>query len=101
MTRLHETPAFRLIVVTTLAFALTLALVAITTRPAHGDMEPPQPFHLAELYKLMAGYNGNTNIQAVEIKMNASGQNLVNGASIVTYDPDGVAVATLGTFTAD
>jgi len=101
MTRLRVTPAFKLIVFSTLALALTLALVALTSRPAHGDTEAPQTFHLAEIYKIMAGYNGNTTIQAVEVRMNATGQNLVNGASIVTYDPDGAAVATLGTFTAD
>jgi len=101
VTRLHETPAFRLIVVSTLALTLTIALVAITSRPAHGDPQAPQTFHLAEIYKIMAGYNGNTAIQAVEIRMNATGENLVNGASIVVYNADGTTSTNLGTFAAD
>jgi hypothetical protein len=101
VTRLRETPAFRLLVVSTLALTLTLALVAITSRPAHGDPQAPQTFHLAEIYKIMAGYNGNTNIQAVEIRMNANGENLVNGASIATFNADASATANLGTFAAD
>ena len=101
MTRLHETPGFRLIIVSTLALTLTVALVAITSRPAHGDTQAPQTFHLAEIYKIMAGYNGNTAIQAVEIRMLSAGENLVNGASIVVYNADATTAVNLGTFAAD
>ena len=101
MNRLRVTPAFRLIVLSTLALALTLALVALTSRPAHGDTEAPQTFHIAEIFKIMAGYNGDATIQAVEIKTLGAGENLVNGASIVVFNPDGSLSANLGTFPAD
>ncbi len=100
MTRLHVTPAFKLIVLSTLALALTLAFVALTSRPAHGDTEALQTFHIAEIYKIMAGYNGNTNIQAVEIKMLGAGENLVSGVSLVAVDADSTVSTTLGTFAA-
>ena len=37
MNRLQVTPAFRLIVLLTLALTLIVALVALTSRAAHGD----------------------------------------------------------------
>jgi len=101
MARLHVTPAFKLIVLMTLALTLTLALVAITSRPAHGDTEAPQTFHIAEITKIMAGYNGDATIQAVEIKMLGVGENLVNTASIVAVNADSTVSTTLGTFAAD
>ena len=100
MTRLRVTPAFKLIVLSTLALALTLAFVALSSRPAHGDTEALQTFHIAEIYKIMAGYNGNTNIQAVEIKMLGAGENLVSGVSLVAVDADSTVSTTLGTFAA-
>jgi hypothetical protein len=100
MTRLHITPAFKLLIVATLALTLTLALVALTSRPAHGDTQAPETFHIAEITKIMAGYNGDVTIQAVEIKMLGAGENLVTGVKIKVYDANGVAFDTLGTFAA-
>jgi len=101
MNRLQVTPAFRLIVLSTLALTLIIALVAVTSRAAHGDTEAPQTFHIAEITKIMAGYNGDATIQAVEIKTLGTGENLVNGASIVVVNADSTATANLGTFAAD
>ncbi|MBI4364829.1 MAG: hypothetical protein HY568_05305 [Candidatus Latescibacteria bacterium] len=58
-------------------------------------------YHLNEITKIMAGYNGDVTIQAVEIKMIANFENVVNGARIRIYDASGALVSTLGTFTAN
>ncbi|HKQ19720.1 MAG TPA: hypothetical protein VJW75_08240, partial [Candidatus Eisenbacteria bacterium] len=55
-------------------------------------------FHLNEINKIMAGFNGNTNIQAVEIRMITAGENVVGGGVIRTYNAAGGLVGTLGTF---
>lgn len=83
-----------------LALTLAVALVALLARPAHGDTQSPAAFHIVEISKLMVGYNGDTNVQAVELKMTAGGQNQVAGLSIATYNGSGALLATLGTFTA-
>jgi hypothetical protein len=51
-----------------------------------------------EINKLMVGYNGNMNIQAVELKMISAGQNLVAGTSMAAYDSTGALKSTLGSF---
>ena len=83
------------ITVSTLVLALALALVAFPSRPAYGE---PESFHIANISKIMVGFNGNTNIQAVEIKMIGAGENLVTSMEIATYDRDNNKLATLGTF---
>src|SRR5262249_10185710 len=55
-------------------------------------------FHLNEITKVMVGFNGNSQIQAVELKAVISGQNLVNGCVVRVYDASGTLIATLGTF---
>ena len=57
-------------------------------------------FHLNEITKVMVGLNGNNTVQAVELKMLASGENLVSGISIRTYDAAGALTDSLGTFSA-
>ena len=54
-------------------------------------------FHLIEISKVMVGLNGNSTIQAVELKMLAGGQTAVTGGSIKVYEAAGTFVATLGT----
>jgi hypothetical protein len=56
-------------------------------------------FHLNEITKVMVGLNGNTTIQAVELKMLAINENLVGGMQIRVYDAAGTFVDSLGTFT--
>ena len=58
-------------------------------------------FHLIEVNKILPSYNGNTNIQALELRMITSGENLVTGISIRTYNGAGALAGTLGTFGAD
>ncbi len=57
-------------------------------------------FHLNEITKVMVGLNGNTTIQAVELKMLAGGENLVTGVSVKVYDAAGAQVDSLGSFSA-
>ena len=55
-------------------------------------------FHLNEITKVMVGLNGNNTVQAVELKMLASGENLVTGMSIKVYDGAAVQRDSLGSF---
>ena len=57
-------------------------------------------FHLNEITKVMVGLNGNNTVQAVELKMLASGENLVTGMSIKVYDGAAVQRDSLGSFAA-
>jgi len=80
------------------AVALSLlALVPLLLLPA-----PPASaaFHLNEITKVMVGLNGNPTVQAVELKMLASGENLVTGVSVKVYDAAGTQVDSLGSFSA-
>jgi hypothetical protein len=58
-------------------------------------------FHVNEVSKILAGYNGDASIQAVELKMLANGENLVAGISVRAYDGAGNLLVTLGTFSAN
>ena len=55
-------------------------------------------FHLNEIEQVMVGLNGNTTIQAVQLKMLATGENLVSGMSIKVYNANGVQTDSLGSF---
>jgi len=79
---------------TLLASAVFLTFVAITTWPGMAAAS----FHLNEVNKIMAGFNGNTNIQAVELRMITSGEHVIGGGVIRTYNAAGGLVGTLGTF---
>src|SRR5262245_36017280 len=72
-----------------------LALSLVFASPAHAA------FHLNEITKVMAGFEGDATVQAVELKMLASGENLVSGRAYRTYNGAGVLQATLGTFAAN
>ncbi len=73
-------------------FALLLVLLPLHAIPAGAA------FHLNEINKVMVGLNGNTTIQAVELKMLAGGENLVGSVSIKVYDAAGTQVDSLGSF---
>lgn len=68
---------------------------------ALADSEKAETFHVMEIVQVMAGYNGNTAVQAVDIKELAAGQDLVATGTINIYDKDGILATTLGTFAAD
>jgi len=75
-------------------FAPLVLLTLIHPTPANAA------FHLNEITKVMVGLNGNNTIQAVELKMLASGENLVTGVSVKVYDAAGTQVDSLGSFSA-
>jgi hypothetical protein len=86
------------------SIALALALLAaflLGASAALADSEKTETFHIMEITQVMAAYNGDATIQAVEMKMLAGGQNLVATGQITVYDKDGVLAATLGTFPAN
>ena len=58
-------------------------------------------FHFMEITKIMAGFEGDEAIEAVEMTMLANGQNFVNGTSLKVYSANGTLLGTLGTFSAD
>ena len=95
MHRAHATHTPRSLAISTLTLAIAFALVAIASRPAYAT------FHLVNITKVMVGFNGNTNIQALELKMVSGGQNLVAGMEIGYYDGSGNKLGTLGTFGAN
>lgn len=61
--------------------ALTLA--ALAARPAAAS------FHLMQIEQVIGGVNGHTDIQAVQLRMRALGQNLVSGARLLVRDATG------------
>lgn len=72
---------------------LGAAALALSAPPARAT------FHLNEITKVMASYNGDLTIQAVEMRSLALGENMVAGDSINVYDATGAFVASLGRFT--
>ncbi len=78
-----------------LALLLAAASLSFLPRPAGAT------FHLNEITRVMAAFNGDSTIQAVEMKSLSAGQNLVVNDSINVYDANGAFVASLGKFAAD
>jgi hypothetical protein len=83
-----------------LAALLPTALL-LGASTALADSEKAETFHIMEIVQVLAGYNGNTAIQAVEMKELAAGQDLVATGAMNVYDKDGVLATTLGTFAAN
>ena len=84
------------------AFALALLAAFLLGAPAAlADSEKTEAFHLNEIIQVMAAYNGNATIQAIEMKSLAAGENLVATIQINVYDKSGHLAATLGTFPAN
>ncbi len=80
--------------------AVVLSLLSTVALLMLGALPAGAAFHLNEITKVMVGLNGNTTIQAVELKMLASGENLVTGVSIKVYDAAGAQMDSLGSFAA-
>jgi hypothetical protein len=84
-----------------LSAVLALALLLLGAPAALADSEKTETFHINEFVQVMAAYNGDATIQAVEIKSLAAGENLVSTGKINVYDKSGHLAATLGTFPAN
>lgn len=46
-------------------------------------------FHLAHIERVLTGVGGSTDVQFVEIRMDANGQNLVSGSKLIAFKADG------------
>ena len=91
-------PRAAAVTVFALAAGSLLLLASVVPPVAHGAPAAPQTFHLSQISKLLVGYNGDTDIQAMEIDFLNGGQNLFAGVSVAVYDSVGNPIATLGSF---
>jgi len=58
-------------------------------------------FHLMQIEQVIGGVNGDTTAQAIQLRMRATGENFVSGATLIAYDASGNNPITVGTFTAN
>jgi cysteine-rich repeat protein len=61
----------------------SLAAVLLAAGPADAT------FHIAHIHRLMTGLNGTTDVQYVEIEMDALGQTQINGSKLIAFKADG------------
>jgi hypothetical protein len=78
-----------------LAASLASILLALAPGAAHAV------FHLMQIEQVIAGVCGDTEVQAVQLRMRAAGQNLVTGTRLVAYDASGANPVVLLTFPSD
>ena len=72
---------------------LTLAVfvigLAVTLRPA----EPASAIvHLAEIHEVMAGFDGDADVQYVEVNMRLGGQNITINSTLAVFDASGTFI---------
>ncbi len=91
----HAPAPRRYLVLASLLFGASVLVASLAPPPAHAT------FHLMQITRIMAGFEGDEAIEAVEMEMLADGQNLVDGTSLKVYNAAGTLVATLGTFNAN
>ena len=70
------------------AIVLSLSLVFVQGRSAHAA------FHCIRIHAVMAGYNGDSSIQYVELRMSAPAQSFIIGVPVRFYDAGGTLKAT-------
>jgi len=92
---LAHPPAARRCLALASLFIATYAATLLAPSPARAT------FHVMEITKIMAGYEGDDAIEAVEMTMLADGQNHVAGTFLRVYSANGTLLGTLGTFGAD
>ena len=66
--------------------------LGVSSSPAHAS------FHLMEIEQVIGGVNGDTNAQAIQLRMRSGGQGFITGLSLVAYDASGSNPVTLITF---
>ena len=88
----HPPAARRCFVLVSFFLVTCAASLSLAPPPAEAT------FHLNQITKIMAGYEGDEAIEAVEMEMMLDGENLVSGGSLKVYNANGVLVSTLGTF---
>lgn len=55
-------------------------------------------FHLMQIEQVIAGVEGDTTAQAIQLRMRLFGQNFINGTHLIAYDADGSNPVVLITF---
>jgi hypothetical protein len=73
----------RLSVLTVTVLILGAALVGLTSGTAHAT------FHLMQIEQVVAGVDGDNSIQAIQLRMRGSFQNLVQNSQLVVRDASG------------
>jgi hypothetical protein len=77
------------------AAALRIVLVTLTVVLAT-SLRPSQPalavVHLAEIHELMVGFDGDPDVQFVEINMRLTGQNITVNTKLATFDASGTFI---------
>jgi hypothetical protein len=61
-----------------------VALASLIATPARAT------FHIMQIEQVIAGVDGNTNAQAIQLRMRAVGQNLVNNSRLIVRDAAGL-----------
>lgn len=73
----------RLSTFTVIVLVLAAALVGLTSGTAHAT------FHLMQIEQVIAGVDGDVSIQAIQLRMRGSFQNLVQSSRLVVHDASG------------
>ena len=75
-----------------LVLALSVLGVTLPSTPVQAS------FHIMEIEQVIGGVNGDTSMQAIQLRMRSLGQNLVSGTRLVARDANGANPITLITF---
>lgn len=67
-----------------IARGLLAALAVVLTATPAGAV-----FHIAHIHRILTGLDGTTDVQFVEIEMDALGQGVVDGSRLIAFDADG------------
>lgn len=62
------------------SLAVTLGLLAATSQAA---------FHVMQIEQVLGSVNGNTNVQAIQLRMRSAGQGVIGNGRLVAYDANG------------
>jgi hypothetical protein len=73
-----------------LGFAAMLAALLLAGSSQRSVPEADAAFHFAVIDEVMTSYGGDANVQFIEIRMTAAGQNFVSGTSVGIWDAAGV-----------
>ena len=75
------------------AVAIVLVAVAVVLAPSP---RPPEPafaaVHIAEIHEVMVGFNGDPEVQYVEVNMRAFGQIFTTGVKLSAFDATGTFI---------
>jgi len=71
------------------------SLVALLLLALVGPGDARATFHFMSISELGAGFLGNPNVQFVELRLDAAGQNEVRNTRLTSFDKDGIATVLL------